>query len=79
MAKAEIELKLQELEQKQSQLRQRLTGLEEIVQNAHGSHSPGIPSADVMEAEREIQAIVLDIVELDRKRQELSTAMSLNR
>ncbi|MGA9768511.1 MAG: hypothetical protein WBV94_05690 [Blastocatellia bacterium] len=79
MAIEEIESKLQELEQKQSRLRQRLRELEDIVQNAHGSHSPGIPSADIIKAEREIQSIVLDIVELDRKRQELSVAMSLNR
>ena len=79
MAKEEIESKLRELEQEQARLRGRLRKLEEIVQNAPGSHSPGIPSAEVMKAEREIQTIVLDIVELDRKRQELSVAMSLNR
>ncbi len=79
MAKEEIESELGGLEQEQTRLRQRLKELEEIVQNARGSHSPGIPSADVMKAEREIQTLVLDIVQLDRKRQELSVAMSLNR
>ena len=79
MAKEEIESELKGLEQEQTRLRQRLKELEDIVQNAHGSHSPGVPSADVMNAEREIQTLVLDIVQLDRKRQELSVAMSLNR
>ncbi|HST22739.1 MAG TPA: hypothetical protein VLR90_16565 [Blastocatellia bacterium] len=79
MAKEEIESKLRELEQEQARLRGRLGELEDIVQNAPGSHSSGTPSAEVMKAEREIQTIVLDIVELDRKRQELSVAMSLNR
>ena len=79
MAKEEIESKLQKLEQEQTRLRGRLKELEDIVQNAPGSHSPGIPSAETLKAEREIQTVVLDIVELDRKRQELSVAMSLNR
>ena len=79
MAKEEIESKIQELEQELSRLRERLRELEDIVQNAPGSHSPGIPSAEVMKAEREIQIIVLGIVELDRRRQELSVEMSLNR
>lgn len=79
MAKEEIESKLRELEQEQTQLRGRLKELEDVTQNATGSHSPGVPSAETMKAEREIQTIVLDIVELDRKRQELSVAMSLNR
>lgn len=72
MAKEEIESKLQDLEQEQELLRARLRELENIVQNANGSHSSGIPSAEIIEAEREIQTIVLDISELDRKRQELS-------
>ncbi|HKS39149.1 MAG TPA: hypothetical protein VJX74_00940 [Blastocatellia bacterium] len=79
MAKEEIESKLRELEQEQARLRGRLGDLEDIVQNTPGSHSSGTPSAEVMKAEQEIQTIVLDIVELDRKRQELSVAMSLNR
>jgi hypothetical protein len=79
MAKEEIESKLQDLEQKQAQLRHRLRELEEVVQRAPGSHSPGMPSAETMKAEREIQTIVLDIVELDRKRLDLSAAMSPGR
>lgn len=79
MAKEEIESKLRELEQEQTRLRGRLNELEDMVQNAPGSHSSGIPSAETLKAEREIQTIVLDIVALDRKRQELSVAMSLNR
>jgi hypothetical protein len=79
MAKEEIESKLRDLEQNQARLRNRLIELEEIVQNAPGSHSPGVPSAETMKAEREIQTIVLDIVELDRKRVELYVAMSLSR
>ena len=79
MAKEEIESELQGLEKEQARLRGRLGELEDIVQNAPGSHSSGIPSAEVIKAEREIQTIVLDIVQLDRKRQELSVAMSVNR
>lgn len=60
-------------------MRQRLGELEDKVQNAHGSHSSGIPSAEIIEAENEIQTIVLNIVELDRKRQEFSAAMNLDR
>lgn len=79
MAKEEIESKLRDLEREQARLRHRLKELEAIVQNARGSHSPGIPSAETMKAEREIQTVVLDIVELDRKRLELSVAMNLSR
>ena len=79
MAKEEIESKLRDLEQEQARLRGRLRELEDVVQNAPGSHSSGIPSAEVMKAEREIQTIVLGIVELDRRRQEHSVEMSLNR
>ena len=79
MAKEEIESKLRQLEQEQARLRQRLGELEDIAQSAHGPHPSRIPSAEVMKAEREIQTIVLNIVQLDRKRQELSVAMSINR
>ena len=76
MVKEEIESKLQALDQEQARLRQRLGELEDIVQNASGSHSAGRPSADTVVAESEIQTIVLDITELDRKRLELSAAMN---
>jgi hypothetical protein len=77
--KEDCEMKLQELEREQERLRLRLRELEEVTQKAHGSHSPGVPSAETMKAEREIQTIALAIADLDRKRNELTVAMSLNR
>ena len=77
--KEEYELKLQALEEEHEQLRRRLWELEDVVQNAPGSHSPGVPSAETMMAEREIQSIVLALTALDRRRNELTIAMSLNK
>ncbi|HEY3138520.1 MAG TPA: hypothetical protein VGL29_21025, partial [Blastocatellia bacterium] len=51
--------------------------LEDVVQNAPGSHRPGKPSIATMQAEREIQALVLGLTNLDRRRQELTVAKSL--
>jgi hypothetical protein len=79
MSKEEFESKLRHFEQEEALLRRRLEELEDVVQNAPGSHSPGVPSAETMEAEREIQAVVLALSDLDRKRQEITVAMSMGR
>ena len=77
MSRAELESKLLGVEQEEARLRLRLGELEEIVQNAPGSHKPGLPSAETLKAEREIQTIVIALTGLDRKRLELTVAMSL--
>ncbi len=59
--------KLQELEDELAQLRRSLGELENYVQTAPGSHSPGVPSPDVIKAEREIQTIVLRLVAIERE------------
>jgi hypothetical protein len=77
MSKEEIESKLKVLEEEEALLRRRFNELQEKVQNAPGSHRPGVPPPDVREAEREVHAVVLALVELDRRRQELTVAASL--
>jgi hypothetical protein len=77
MSRESLESKLRELEQEEARLRSRLEEIEDVVQNAPGSHKPGLPSAETMKAEREIQSIVLALADLDRKRLELTVAMSL--
>lgn len=59
--------RLQELEQEQARLRRGLEELQEFVQNAPGSHSPGVPPPEVIKAEREIQTIVLRLVGIERE------------
>jgi hypothetical protein len=77
MSREDIESRLREFEQKEARLRRRLEELQDITQNAPGSHRPGAPSAETMRAEREVQTVVLALTELDRKRQELTVAMSM--
>jgi len=77
MSRAELESKLLELDQEEARLRGRLEELQDIVQNAPGSHSPGLPSAETVKAEREIQTIVLALTDLDRRRLEFTVAMTL--
>jgi hypothetical protein len=77
MSREELESRLREFEQKEARLRRHLEELEDITQNAPGSHRSGVPSAETMKAEREIQTVVLALTELDRKRQELMIAMSV--
>jgi hypothetical protein len=77
MSREELESRLLKLEQEEALLRRRLEELEDIVQNAPGSHGPGLPSAETMRAEREIQAIVIALTDLDRKHLELTVATSL--
>ena len=68
---------MEKLSEEEAHLRRRLNELEEIAQSAPGSHSPGRLSPEAVRAEREIRNIVLDLVGIDRKRLELSVALSL--
>ena len=77
MTREEIESRLRDFEREESRLRSRVEELQDVVQNAPGSHSPGVPSAETLKAEREIQTLVLALSDLDRKRQELTVAMSM--
>ena len=79
MSREELESRLREFEQEEARLRRRLEELQEVAQNAPGSHRPGSPSAETMKTEREIQAAVLALSDLDRKRQEIMVAMSMGR
>jgi hypothetical protein len=79
MSREELESRLREFEHEEARLRLRLEELQEVAQNAPGSHRPGVPSAETMKTEREIQAVVLALSDLDRKRQEVTVAMSMGR
>lgn len=79
MSREELESTLREFDREETRLRRRFEELQEVAQNAPGSHRPGVPSAETMKAEREIHAVVLALSDLDRKRQELTVAMSLGR
>lgn len=77
MSKYEIEKRLADLEAEESRLRRRLNELEDVAQDAPGLHRPGKASIAAIQAEREIQTLVLGLTNLDRRRQELTVAMSL--
>ena len=77
MARGELELALREIDQATMRLRRQLGGLEDIVQNAQGSHRAGAVSAATERAEREVCDLVLAIVQLDRRRLEITVEMSL--
>jgi hypothetical protein len=79
MSREEFETRLKEFEREETRLRRRFEELQEIVQNAPGSHRPGVPSAETMKAEREIHTVVLALSDLDRKRQEITVATSMGR
>lgn len=79
MARAELELKLREIDEATTGLRKKLENLQNIVQNAPGSHRPGAVSPETLRAEREVRDLVLAIVEMDRRRQEISVQLSLRR
>lgn len=79
LSKAELELGLRDIGEQEDRLRRRLNELEDIVQNAPGSHRPGYPSAQTLQAEHDITTVVLALCDLDRKRQELTVEMSLNK
>jgi len=79
MSKENPEAKLQELDREEAQLRRTLEELEDVTQSARGSHSPGVPSPEVMSAERDIQRIVLRLSDLDRARLEVMVSMTARR
>lgn len=79
MAKEEFELKLREIDEATARLRRQLEELEIVVQNAPGSHRPGPVSPETLRAEREVRDLVLAIVEMDRRRQEVTVELSLRR
>ena len=77
MTREEIGSRLRDFEREELRLRRRIEELQDVVQNAPGSHGPGVPPAEIFKAEREIQTLVLALSDLDRRRQELTVAMSL--
>lgn len=79
MTKEEIETALQRLGLEEADLRRRLSELEDLAQNAPGSHRPGVPSNQAMKAEREIRSLVLRLSDIDRERNELTVAASLGK
>ena len=79
MAREELELKLREVDEASAVLQRKLAALEDVVQNAPGSHRPGAISPETLHAEREVRDLVLAIVEMDRRRQEITVELSLRR
>ena len=79
MAREELELKLREIDEATAGLRRRLEELQNVVQNAPGSHRSGTVAPETLRAEREVRDVVLAIVEMDRRRQEVSVQLSLRR
>ncbi|MFL6275951.1 MAG: hypothetical protein ACJ74G_12250 [Blastocatellia bacterium] len=79
MAKEELELKRRKIEEETARLRRRLEDIENVVQNAPGSHRSGSISSETLRAEREVRDLVLALVEMDRRRQEFTVELSLHR
>ena len=79
MAREELELKLREIDEATAGLQRKLEDLQNVVQHAPGSHRPGAISPETLRAEREVRDLVLAIVEMDRRRQEISVQLSLRR
>jgi hypothetical protein len=79
MAKEELELKRREIDEETARLRRRLEDMENIVQSAPGSHRSGVVSSETLRAEREVRDLVLALVEMDRRRQEVTVELSLHR
>jgi len=79
MAREALELKLREIDEATAGLQRKLEDLQNVVQNAPGSHRPGAISPETLRAEREVRDLVLAIVEMDRRRQEISVQLSLRR
>jgi len=77
MAREELELRLREIDETTTGLRRKLEDLQNVVQNAPGSHRPGPISPETLRAEREVRDLVLAIVEMDRRRQETTVQLSL--
>ncbi|MFL6215433.1 MAG: hypothetical protein ACJ74J_16240 [Blastocatellia bacterium] len=79
MAREELELKLREIDEATAGLQRKLEDLQNVVQHAPGAHRPGAISPETLRAEREVRDLVLAIVEMDRRRQEISVQLSLRR
>jgi len=79
MAKEELELKRRKIEEETARLRRRLEDIENVVQNAPDSHRSGSISPETLRAEREVRVLVLALVEMDRRRQEITVEMGLHR
>lgn len=79
MAKDELQIKLRETDEATARLRRQLEELQNVVQNASGSHRSGSVSAETLGAEREVRDLVLAIVEMERQRQEVTVELSLRR
>jgi hypothetical protein len=79
MAREELELKLREIDEATAGLQRQLEDLQNVVQNAPGSHRPGPVSPETLRAERDVRDLVLAIVEMDRRRLEISVQLSLRR
>ena len=79
MAKEALELKRQEMDEAMARLRRQLEDLQNVVQNAPGSHRSGAVSTETLRAEREVRDLVLAIVEMDRRRQEVTVELSMRR
>ena len=79
MAKEELELKRREIDEETARLRRRLEDIENVVQNAPGSHRSGTISSETLRAEREVRDLVLALVEMDRRRQDVTVELSLHR
>lgn len=77
MAEDTIEMKRAGLEAERASLLTKLKELENTVQNASGSHRSGHPSRSVLNAEREIQRIVLRLSDIDRDVIELNIEASI--
>jgi len=78
MAKEELELKRREIDEETARLRRRLEDIENIVQSAPGSHRSGAVLSETLRAEREVRDLVLALVEMDRRRQEVTVELSLH-
>jgi len=79
MAKEALQLKRQEIDEAMARLRRQLEDLQNVVQNAPGSHRSGQVSAETLRAEREVRDLVLALVEMDRQRQEVTVELSQHR
>ena len=79
MAKENLELKLREIDEATARLRQQLEALQNVVQSAPGSHRPGPVSPEARQAELDVRDLVLAIVEMDRRRQEVTVQLTQRR
>jgi endonuclease YncB( thermonuclease family) len=73
----EIEVRRQQLEAEEAELRRKLRELEQIVQCAPGAHRPGAVSRETLEVERRIQEIVLRLSDIDAEKREISILSSI--